>query len=57
LPGRGALIRLAGAVLAEQHDEQTELRRHIGLDILPRGRQAAAASEKAGEVTLAGSAA
>jgi putative transposase len=37
-PDRDALIRLVGAVLAEQHDEWTEMRRYIGLDILARSR-------------------
>jgi putative transposase len=37
-PGRDSLIRLAGAVLAEQHDEWTEGRRYLGLDILARSR-------------------
>jgi putative transposase len=37
-PGRDALIRLAGAVLAEQHDEWTEGRRYLGLDLLARSR-------------------
>jgi transposase-like protein len=37
-PDRGSIIRLVGAVLAEQHDEWTEMRRYIGLDILARSR-------------------
>ena len=37
-PDRSALIRLVGAVLAEQHDEWTEMRRYIGLDILAKSR-------------------
>ena len=37
-PDRDALIRLVGAVLAEQHDEWTEMRRYIGLDILAISR-------------------
>ena len=39
-PGRDALIGLVGAVLAEQHDEWTETRRYIGLDVLARSRPA-----------------
>ena len=38
-PDRTALVRLVGAVLAEQHDEWTEMRRYIGLDILAKSRQ------------------
>jgi putative transposase len=37
-PNRDSLIRLVGAVLAEQHDEWTEMRRYIGLDVLARSR-------------------
>ncbi|HEY6495570.1 MAG TPA: IS256 family transposase [Trebonia sp.] len=51
-PARDALIRLVGAVLAEQHDEWTEMRRYIGLDVLARCRQVTATPEKTEEVTL-----
>src|SRR4051812_12537388 len=37
-PARHALIRLVGAVLAEQHDEWTEGRRYLGLDVLAKSR-------------------
>jgi len=50
-PGRDALIRLVGAVLAEQHDEWTEMRRYIGLDVLAKSR-AATIANPAEEVTL-----
>jgi transposase-like protein len=37
-PDRGSIIRLVGAVLAEQHDEWTEGRRYLGLDVLARSQ-------------------
>ena len=37
-PDRTAVVRLVGAVLAEQHDERIEGRRYLGTDILSRAR-------------------
>jgi transposase-like protein len=37
-PDRDSVIRLVGAILAEQHDEWTEGRRYLGLDVLARCR-------------------
>ena len=51
-PARDALIRLVGAVLAEQHDEWTEMRRYIGLDVLAKSRLTIAGTSPAEEVTL-----
>ena len=37
-PDRGSILRLVGAVLAEQHDEWADGRRYLGLDVLTRSR-------------------
>ena len=41
-----------GAVLAEQHDEWTEMRRYIGLDVLAKSRLTNSRTSQAEEVTL-----
>ena len=38
-PNRDSIIRLVGAVLAEQHDEWAERRRYLGLDALAAARR------------------
>jgi len=37
-PNRDAIVRLVGAVLAEQTDEWAEGRRYLGLEILAKSR-------------------
>ena len=37
-PERPSIVRLVGAVLAEQHDEWAEGRRYLGLDVLTRAQ-------------------
>ena len=39
-PDRASIIRLVGAVLAEQHDDWAEGRRYVGLDVLARAQAA-----------------
>jgi transposase-like protein len=50
-PDRDSLIRLVGAVLAEQHDEWTEGRRYLGLDVLARSRMTILPTPNPTEVT------
>ncbi len=45
-PDRNSLIRLVGAVLAEQHDEWTEGRRYLGVDVLARAQQVGTTTEE-----------
>jgi putative transposase len=52
-PDRGALIRLVGAVLAEQHDEWAESRRYLGLDVLSKSRATTDTTPTEQEVTPA----
>jgi putative transposase len=37
-PDRATIVRLVGAVLAQQHDEWTEQRRYLGMEILAKSR-------------------
>ena len=53
-PDRGSIIRLVGAVLAEQHDEWADGRRYLGLDILNRSRLDLITTDQSEEDTPAG---
>jgi transposase-like protein len=46
-PDRPSIIRLVGAVLAEQHDEWAEGRRYLGPDILAKSRASTTTTAKA----------
>jgi len=45
-PNRQAIIRLVGAVLAEQHDEWAEGRRYLGLDVITKAQAIPAETRK-----------
>ena len=52
-PDRPSIIRLVGAVLAEQHDEWAEGRRYLGLDVLTRSQAVTSAeTEETDDITL-----
>ncbi len=50
-PARDSVIRLVGAVLAEQHDDWIEGRRYLGLDVLARSRITPANDQNTQEAT------
>ena len=52
-PDRGSIIRLVGAVLAEQHDEWAEGRRYLGLEVLAKSQAVTSTETEATEdITL-----
>ena len=51
-PDRASIIRLVGAVLAEQHDEWAEGRRYLGLDVLAKSQAVDVATEEVNETVI-----
>jgi putative transposase len=51
-PDRASIIRLVGAVLAEQHDEWAEGRRYLGLDVLARAQAVDTTTEEVASTEL-----
>lgn len=50
-PDRNSLIRLVGAVLAEQHDEWIEARRYLGLELIQQSQTIGTPTTKEAETT------
>jgi putative transposase len=53
-PDRGSIIRLVGAVLAEQNDEWADGRRYLGLDVLAKSRLTLITNQPEEDTTPAG---
>jgi putative transposase len=51
-PDRSSIIRLVGAVLAEQHDEWAEGRRYLGLDVLAKSQTLDTVNEEVTEPSI-----
>jgi len=51
-PDRSSIIRLVGAVLAEQHDEWAEGRRYLGVEVLAKSQAVDTTEEVSNELTL-----
>ncbi|MBB6335020.1 hypothetical protein HD592_001585 [Schaalia hyovaginalis] len=52
MPNRAAIVRLVGAVLAEQTDEWAEGRRYLGPEILAKSRLSLITNQPEQETTM-----